>query len=340
MSNQDIHTYLCHLEQQDHRCQQQLDQKQNKQLEQSLRKYSFFKNMSSMPPQTINIFQLQVSVFCSRTQITAVPPFRTSELRRVHNSPRRTFTSHMLSLPSPNLSFSTALPSWNEVLATSPRHPKWHHLLWGSAIPLDGLKFYTLLILGVIIVEGGSLLFVLPNWCLLPKKPLFVSEIYTSSYRYLTQPGSRLSSFYFETNSHLSLYEPSCHYLEPQKSQHASPPELLFTVKLRHYLTEVPLIPLSRSFAIWNFFWFPLQPFLANASTPLSEIPEYSIEVTNHLSLQACLQVIFLQHVQSPGAAVSHLWGLPQTGASIHVQAICHNLLEMLSSLKWGCGPS
>lgn len=118
-----------------------------------------------------------------------------------------------------------------------------------------------------------------------------------SSYRYLTQPGSRLSIFYFETNSHLSLYEPSCHYLKPQKSQHAWPPELLFTVKLCHYLTEVPLIPLSRSFAIWNFFWSPLQLFLANASTPLSEIPEYSIEVTGHLSLQACLQVIFLQHV-------------------------------------------
>lgn len=90
-----------------------------------------------------------------------------------------------------------------------------------------------------------------------------------SSYRYLTQPGSRLSIFYFETNSHLSLSEPSCHCLEPQKSQHASLPELLFTVKLHHYLTEVPLIPLSRSFAIWNFFWSPLQPFLANASTPL-----------------------------------------------------------------------
>lgn len=63
MSHQDIHTYLCHWEQQDHRCQQQLDQKQNKQLKQSLRKYSFFKNMSSMPPQAINIFQLQVSLF-------------------------------------------------------------------------------------------------------------------------------------------------------------------------------------------------------------------------------------------------------------------------------------
>lgn len=123
MSNQDSHTYPCHWEQRDHRCQQQLDQKQNKQLEQSLRKYSFFKDSDrtvalsvelAIPAQhaSTNHKHFPVtgfSVFCSLTQITAVPPFRTSKLCRVHNSPRRTFTSHMLSLPSPKLSPSVQL---------------------------------------------------------------------------------------------------------------------------------------------------------------------------------------------------------------------------------------